>query len=55
MILNDCRYTNQCGGIACKSCVPFLENANSNTNGKGRSMAKAGRGGSLLKSEKNPL
>ena len=54
-ILNDCINTNQCEGTDCRSCVPVLEKAIKIIIGKGISIAKAGRGGNLLKSAKNPL
>ena len=54
-ILNDCIHTNQCCGTDCSSSVPFFEKAVTKTKGKGIKIAKAGRGGSLLKSEKKPL
>jgi hypothetical protein len=37
----------------CKICRPVFEKAKIKTNGNGTNNAKAGRGGSLLKSEKN--
>src|SRR6186713_2924735 len=54
-ILNDSIKTNHWRGTDCKNRVPLLEKAKSNTNGNGRSIARAGRGGSLLKSAKKPL
>ena len=41
--------------IVFRSCIPFLEKATMRIIGKGISMANAGRGGNLLKSEKKPL
>src|SRR6185436_9582313 len=47
--------TNQCEGTVCRSRVPVLEKAINIIIGNGMSMANAGRGGNLLKSEKKPL
>src|SRR5215203_3040698 len=55
IIRNDCINTNQCEGTVCRSRVPVLEKAIKIIIGNGMNMAKTGRGGNLLKSEKKPL